>query len=129
MKKLTKKTIQNCIDFVWNNKDGTSYIEMGELPDGRKLCLVFGWDSDYDKGDCAYQDIIGDTVYTICSKLAVNIDDLQCDFDIDWYMPCDKKTNEVWYTMMAVPKNFNCEYYEKQTKAMLEAFNKGEIEV
>jgi hypothetical protein len=129
MKELTKKEIQDCIDFVWDSKEGTAYIEMGEIPDGRKLCLVFGWTEGYEKGE-DYQDIVNGTVYTLCCKLAVNIDDLQCDFDIDWYMPWGKKDGDVWDTMMAVTKDYDdYEWYEKEAKEMLEAFEKGEIEV
>ena len=32
----------------------------------------------------------------ICAKLAYNCDDLQCDYDFDWYMPYDSESGEVY---------------------------------
>ena len=43
----------------------------------------------------------------------------------------DKKTGEIWDSDMAVPSDYDIslDWYIKESKAMLEAFKKGEIEV
>lgn len=121
------KEIEDKIKWVRDN-DGVAWVKMGTLPDGRDLCLVFGWEDGYEFGDCEYQKRDGDTVWTLCSKLAVNIDDLQCDYDIDWYMPY-YENGEVYFTDMAVRKDFNLDYYLGESKAIIEAFKKKELEV
>lgn len=122
------KEIEDKIAWVRDN-DGVAWVEMGTLPDGRKLCLVFGWEDGYEFGDCEYQKRDGDTVWTLCSKLAVNIDDLQCDYDFDWYMP-SHTDGEIYDTDTSVGKPFdNLDYYKAEAKNMIEMFKKGELEV
>ena len=130
MSKLDKKSIQEKVEWVKKN-DGVAWFNMGWLPDGRELALVIGWGEGYEKDKNLIQEKSGDTLYTTCSKLAVNIDDLQCDYGMDWYMPSDKETGDIWDSDMAVPSDYNIDvkWYEQESKAMLEAFKKGEIEV
>lgn len=122
-----KKTIQEKVEWVKEN-DGVAWFHMGELPDGRELALVIGWSDGYDKDKNLIQEEVGGTVYTICSKLAVNVSSLQCSYNVDWYMPSDKDGN-IWDTDTAVPLDYDLDWYEKESKEMLEAFNKGEIDV
>lgn len=123
--KLTKEMIKSSVDWCLENHDGVSFIEMGTLEDGRKLCLVFGWENGYDKGeDFQYHDDEG--LWTLCSKLAVNTDDLQCDYEMDWTMPYHED-GEVWATDMAVRKDEDGEYYMKEAKYMIDALNSGEV--
>lgn len=130
MCKIDKKAIQEKAEWVKKN-DGVAWFHMGWLPDGRELALVIGWGEGYERDKNLIQEKSGDTLYTICSKLAVNIDDLQCDYGFDWYMPSDKKTGDIWDSDMAVPSDYNIslDWYIKESEAMLEAFKKGEIEV
>lgn len=125
---VSVKEIEDKIKWVRDN-DGVAWVKMGTLPDGRDLCLVFGWEDGYEFGDCEYQKRDGDTVWTLCSKLAVNIDDLQCDYNFDWYMPSWKSDGEVCYTDMAVCKKFDLDYYIGESKAIIKGFEKGELEV
>lgn len=127
-----RKEIENKVAWVREHSEdgGVAWVKMGTLPDGRDLCLVFGWsEAGYEFGDCEYQEQVGDTTYTLCSKLAVNIDDLQCDYDIDWYMPSWKNDGEVCDTDMAVSKDFDLDYYLGESKAIIEGFKKKELEV
>ena len=103
--------------------NGVIYNPIKRLDDGRYLCLVFGWGEGYDKDDT----LIQRDGYTLCAKLAINIDDLQCDYDIDWYMPYDDKGN-VWDTDMSVDPH-SWDWYDDQAKQIIEAYNKGEISV
>ena len=123
---MNQELINNIIKQA-SSQDGTSWLGMGKLNDGLELCLVFGWDTGYDEGE-AYQMRIGNTLYTLCSKLAVNIDDLQADFDVDWYMPY-AEDGEVYDTCMAVAEPFNYEWYKEQAKTIIEKLNNNELEV
>lgn len=126
-KDITRKDIREQVEWVKKN-DGVAWFSMGHLADGRKLALVIGWSEGYEKDKCYIQKKEGDTLYTICSKLAVNIDDLQCDYDFDWYMPWSED-GEVWDTETTVPTNYKIplDWYIEKSKEMLEAFKKGEI--
>lgn len=127
---LDKKTIQQKIEWVKDN-DGVAWIVMGKIPDGRELCLVFGWDEGYDPDDDMIQKTVdhgGSYTYTLCSKLAVNIDDLQCDYDTDWYMPSDK-TGEIWDTNTAVSKDLDLDWYVKESREIIKAFEQGDLQV
>lgn len=127
MEKITEKDIREKVEWVRKN-DGVAWFRMGQLEDGRELALVIGWGEGYEKNECDIQEQVGDTLYTICSKLAVNIDDLQCDYSWDWYMPWDKD-GEIWDTETTVPNDYKIplDWYIEESKAMLKAFKKGEI--
>lgn len=122
-----EQEIEEKIKWAYENEDGVAWLSMGKLKDGRELCLVFGWSSGYEKGE-DYQKKVGDELWTLCSKLAVNIDDLQCDYEIDWYMPY-YEDGDVCDTEMAVSKSFDLDYYKKEAKELIKLLNKGEITV
>lgn len=109
--------------------NGTTYQPIGKTDDGKILHMVWGWDTGYDKDDTLYQLQVGDTLYTLCAKLAFNIDDLQCDYDVDWYMPYTKD-GDIWDTHQAIDKiDYSIEWYNQQAQAILKAMNRGEITV
>lgn len=72
-----------------DDKRGCRWIEVTKLKDGRSLCLVLG----YNDGGIENNTLVG--------KLAINVSDLQCDYDVDWYMPYDKY-NRVYDTQMYI---------------------------
>ena len=126
---ITKKQFLDCVNTAKDNPDGVVWHVMGRLKDGRELCLVFGYEEGYEDGE-DYQIKEGDETWTLCCKLAVNIDDLQAGYDYDWYMPSDKKTGGIWNTDMAVCKEAtDVDWYNEEAKAIIEAFDKGELEV
>lgn len=82
MEFIKPKDFESAIETLLKNKDGAVYQKVATFDDGVDLYLVFGWGEGYDETDDAYQEKEGDRIYTICAKLAVNTDDLQCDYDI-----------------------------------------------
>lgn len=108
---INRKDFKNSVEWVKKNHDGCSYIRVAETKQG-DLCLVFGW--DYDEKE-------------VIMKLAVNTDDLQCDFDYDWEMPFDEKGN-VWDTMMTADET-ELDWIEKEAVEIVKALNEGKVKV
>ena len=125
---ITKKDFESLIQLSLDHPDGTSYQPVETLPDGRQLCLVMGWKLGYDEGEY-YQLKVGNNLYTLCSKLAVNVDDLQRDYGLDWYEPLVKETGDVWMTDQAVTKYDDADWVNEEAKEIKEAFERGELEV
>lgn len=80
---MDKNELTNFITYAVTNlvsdPIGTYFAEIGN----GVFCVVGAIASD----GRSYSDDIG---YTICCKMAVNCDDLQCDYDVDWVMPFDE---------------------------------------
>lgn len=107
--------------------DGCMWLDMARLDDGRTLCLVLGWQDGYDVGE-KYQQKVGDTLYTLCAKIAVNIDDLQCDYDVDWFMPWNED-GDVIDTDMAIDSDGDFDWYEHEATNIADGLNKGSLKV
>lgn len=63
-------------------------------------------------------------------KIAYNCDDLQCDYDWDWWMPHHKDDNEVWDTELELREGYaeaDAEYFYKEAKAMDEQILAGNV--
>lgn len=124
MENITTITYQDFNRAIHNKHksvDGVIYQEIGKNHRGDMLYLVFGYDEGYDKDENLYQVEENGIVYTLCAKLAYNIDDLQCDYDIDWYMPY-LENGDVIDTNQAVGKiHYGEEWYNSQAQLLLQA--------
>lgn len=129
MKTITSQDIKNAIDTLKGNDAGTVYQEVGYTDDGQTLYIVFGYAEGYDKGE-KYQVQEGDTLYTMCAKLAFNVSSLQCDYDIDWNMPWSAN-GDIYDTDSSVDDDYKAiaEYYNKEAKEIIDLMNKGELTV
>ena len=119
--------INEFVSGRWDG-NGTWYHKVGETENGDALCLVFGMQEGYDPGSAEYQK----DGLTLCSKLAFNIDDLQCDYDVDWIMPwtaIGEWSGEVYDTDQAVVSDLSgvVEWYTDQAKAIIEGVNDGSL--
>ena len=107
--------------------EGVYWLKMGETEDGTDLCLVIGWGEGYELDLDLIQDTSGGNVYTLCAKLAINVDDLQCDYGVDWYMPYERG-GEVYDTDMAVKgTELEWEWYVEEAKTIIDLYNKGTL--
>lgn len=114
-----KRAIKNVLE-----SDGTAWVEMGETNDGKKLCLVVGWGEGYDEDATLYQQLEGNTLWTLCGKLAFNVSALQCDYGWDWYMPY-AENGEVYDTDTAITGDEVFEYWEDEAKDIIKRVNRG----
>lgn len=115
------------LSSMLKDSNGCTWVDIETLEDGRKLALVMGYQTGYDEGE-EFQIKENGTVWTLCAKLAVNIDDLQCDYDVDWYMPYTKD-GDVYDTEMAVTSKTDLEWYKEQAKIIAKQLNEGTLEV
>lgn len=115
------------LSSMLKDSEGCTWVDMETLKDGRKLALVMGYQTGYDEGE-EFQIKENGTVWTLCAKLAVNIDDLQCDYDVDWYMPY-AKDGDVYDTEMAVTSKTDLDWYREQAKIIAKQLNEGTLEV
>lgn len=124
--KLVAEDLKKMVREV-EQTEGVGWVEMGDLPDGRKLCFVVGWGEGYEKGDGEIQKEVCDRIFTVCGKLAVNVSDLQCDYDMDWYMPSNKN-GDVYDTDEAYDEE-NLSWWESEAEKIIELFKNGELQV
>lgn len=85
--------IKKAIDAFKGGYDGTYYFKLGDADDGTEIYYVLGWQetSSYEEDDVKNHMVVDDSGnYSIHGKVAINIDDLQSDYDWDWYMPSHK---------------------------------------
>ena len=114
--------------MVQDNNSGTWHQVLETTDDEREICLVVGWEDGYEKGEKFQQDNGDGTVRTLCGKIAVNIDDLQCDYDVDWEMP-HWEDGEVYDTSMALVGAEDLPFFEAEARAVALLINRGELEV
>lgn len=116
-----KKAVEDLkISDAYNEIAPTWFFDMG-APNG--LHLVIGYDNadNYDAEDLEHLALDKSGKYVVCAKLAVNVDDMQDDFDWDWYMPYDNETGDAWDTEMAVAKE---EDYDVLAQDFINEFDK-----
>ena len=109
--------------------DGVVHFDLGKTDDGKTIALVLGYEDGYNDGE-DYQIKMGDTTLTLCGKIAINIDDLQCDYDFDWYMPWNKD-GDVFDTSMALSKDHteDLEWFLSQAEEMINLLQKGVLTI
>ena len=132
MAHISIKDFEKGIDDMRNAYiDGVVYFPIDKTDDGKTIALVLGWQDGYNDGE-TYQTKMGDTTLTLCGKIAVNIDDLQCDYGWDWYMPEVKGMSDVFDTGLYLSKNpeglkkdydYICELVDK----VLDGYKNGDL--
>ena len=111
-------------------EDIISKAKSGEFTEGvyytplnaEGFSIVVGWESGYD----TEEDLIQQGGYTLCGKVAYNCDDLQCDYDMDWYMPSDKH-GDIADTSMAIRSAEDMKWFEEQLEETTDLFKRGEL--
>lgn len=126
---ITKNDIENAVKTLRDNNNGTVYQVVGYTQDGQGLYLVMGYQDGYEKGE-KYQTIEGEKIYTLCGKLACNVSSLQCDYDVDWYMPW-QSNGDVYDTDTAITDDFQslADFYNQSAKEIIALMNKGDLVV
>lgn len=107
---LTEKICEAIKEMRTSHDNGTYYWYLGQDNNNNDWAIVLGWQDGYeeDKND----DCTVDT-WRICIKLAYQPSNsmLQYDYDIDWLMPYDPKTGDVYETEYSIYPNSNIALY------------------
>lgn len=92
------KFIREAVDGLKKTNIGTWFKELGN-----GLYVVIGFSGGYgrEKRDDVIQ-ASDDLDYAICAKVAYNCDDLQMDYDVDWSMPVDDETGDIWDSEISI---------------------------
>lgn len=138
MKKVSIEDFKNAIDTMLNGYiDGVSYLPLGKTDDDKTIAIVIGWQDGYGNdrnGQCdgeKWQVKYGDNlIFTLCAKVAINIDDLQCDYNFDWYMPSDED-GDIYDTDTALTGDYKCdlEWLLGEAKEMIKLMKKGVLTI
>lgn len=129
---LTKEKLQEIIG-EWNSGnilDGT-YIMPLDPETG--LTIVFGASTAYEnEKENPYQIVAdgGHTIYTLVGKVAYNRDDLQCDYDVDWYMPIvatGEWSGDVVDSEMAITSADDYKWFNEQLEQAIAGVKDGSL--
>jgi hypothetical protein len=90
------------------HENGTYYWTLGEDDKGNTWAIVLGWAPGFDEEP---EDDCTDGTWRLCAKLAYQPNNslMQCDYDIDWFMPYDEESGEVDDTEEDLYPNTNLE--------------------
>lgn len=103
---IKTEEIKQAVEFLLKEKQGC-YFKPLKIDNGNnKWGIVIGWGAGFDEKE---KTSFSDREYRICSKIAYNNSALQCDYDIDFVMPYDKETGEVYDTDAELGTDFEAE--------------------
>lgn len=125
---VSRKEFYEMANNMFNQRlEGVFHVKVGEF-DGMEVAIVVGWSDDYDRDEeQEYQYEEKGHVYTLCAKVAVNIDDFQCDYDLDWEMP--RSEDGTVYDTDGSIYGGTYDWLLKESKDILEALEKGKFKV
>lgn len=103
---IKAEEIADAVDFLLKEKEGC-YFKPLKIDNGNnKWGIVIGWGAGFNEQEKTPFSV-GE--YRICSKIAYNDSALKCDYDIDFTMPYDKETGEVYDTDAELGTDFEAE--------------------
>ena len=81
--------------------NGTYHWNLAVDDNNNQWAIVLGWQDGYEVDET---DDCTDGTWRLCAKLAYQPINsiMQCDYDIDWLMPYDEETGEVYDTELSV---------------------------
>ena len=107
--KLTEQISKAIKEMRTSHDNGTYHWHLGQ-DDNNDWAIVLGWQDGYEEDkndDCT------NGTYRICLKLAYQPINsmLQCDYDIDWLLPCNPKTGDIYESEYSIYPNSNIALY------------------
>lgn len=94
--KISGVTLSSAYEGLVKSQQGCWHSVLLVDNENNKWCLVMGFGSGFDEVP-----VFG--TYRICTKIALNSSDLQCDYEYDFTMPYDHVSGIVWDTDSEVP--------------------------
>ena len=90
------------VDWLMKQKEGCCHWHLLTDMRGREWCIVLGWGEGFEENDPS---LFSDGTYALCTKIAYNNSDLQCDYAYDFEMPYNEHTGEVDDTDSSVSRD------------------------
>ena len=126
---LTEKISKAIKELRSSHDCGTYYWYLGQDDNNNDWAIVLGWQDGYEEDkhdDCT------DGTWRICIKLAFQPSNsmLQCDYNIDWLLPYNPKTGDVYETEYSIYPNSDIALYVQyllRDAVDLKIINKKEI--
>ena len=89
---------------------GTYYWSIGEDDKNNNWAIVLGWSNGFEEEP---DDDFSKETWRLCLKLAYQPSNslLQCDYDIDWLLPCNPKTGDIYEAEYPMYPNSNSALY------------------
>ena len=103
---IKAEEIKQTVDFLLKEKQGCYFKQLGTDKYDRKWGIVIGWCAGFDEEE---KSLTSDKKYRICTKIAYNNNALQCDYDVDFTMPYNEETDEVYDTDTELGTDFELE--------------------
>lgn len=116
------KFIEKAVNDLKNGGEGTWYKRLGYTINDTELYLVIGLVSgkQFDSEDLEYYSTDDTGKYIICGKIAVNDSAMQSDYELDWLMPYNEDSGDVWDTDSSFSANPD---YTQEAKDFINEFN------
>lgn len=103
---IKAEEIAEAVDFLLKEKQGCYFKKVFNAWGEYDWGIAIGWSGGFDEKE---KTPFSDGEYRICTKIAYNDSALQCDYDIDFVMPYDKETGEVYDTDTELGTDFEAE--------------------
>ena len=135
LSKLTRQKFDNAVKQMLALKiDGCWHYKIGEYK-GKEVAIVLGWSDGYDENEPELkpnQIRQFGRVWTLCAKIAINVGDMQCDFEYDWVMPSyiwkSTKTENVGvYDTEHAVNDQSFEFLKDEAEWVAKLFSRGEL--
>ena len=96
----------NAVKEMTQHKEGCYHWWLETDNNGNNWAIVLGWQDGYEEDDT---DELSDGTWHLAAKVAYQPHNsiMQCDYDVDWTMPYDEETGDVWDTDITVYLNDN----------------------
>lgn len=120
--KLVKEFANAISNMRKTHEDGIYHWYLGTDENNNHWAIVLGWLDGFkadETDDCM------DGTWRLCSKLAYQTCNslMQCDYDIDWFMPYDEESGEVDDTEIPIYSNINMTNIEEIIDWFLEQYS------
>lgn len=107
---LIEKISKAIKEMRTSHDNGTYYWYLGQDDNNNDWAIVLGWQDGYEENkndDCTVD------TWRICIKLAFQPSNsmLQCDYNIDWLLPYNPKTGDVYEAEYSIYPNSNIALY------------------
>ena len=102
------KRFEDAVNHMTTLKEGCYFWWLDTDNNRNDWAIVLGWADGFEEYDNE-EDVLLDGTWHLCAKIAYQPHNsiMQCDYDIDWIMPYDEESGDVWDTDTTVYLNDN----------------------